>query len=342
MRWIIFTLALLLNVTYLQSESFEDDFDILLEDEMMSNLEGEIEEMLEESQENILAEKVIKQPIVQKKEAFPKLETKSSPIKFKNPIKEVEVKEKASQPISMPVEIIRNEKIPTSPLASSEILPASVEKTMHTIEINLRQVFAGSPIIYSILFILSVSSVCIWLYSMLTVRAVEFLPNYLVKEIRAKLVSNQFDEALDLCVKEKHFFCKMLASGILMRKHGLNTMIDTMKAEGKRSTIPFWQRIGLLNEIAIIAPMLGLLGTVMGMFYAFYDLNRSMQSISLLFDGLGISVGTTVAGLVVAILAMILHSLAKYKLIKTLASIENEAQNFAALIDARPPNYLGN
>lgn len=342
MRWIIFTLALLLNVTYLQSESFEDDFDILLEDEMMSNLEGEIEEMLEESQENILAEKVTKKSIVEKKEAFPKLEVKSSPIKFKNPIKEVEVKEKTSQPVSMPVEIVRNEKIPVSPLASAEILPASVEKTMHTIEINLRQVFAGSPIIYSILFILSVSSVCIWLYSMLTVRAVEFLPKYLVKEMRAKLVSNQFDEALDLCVKEKHFFCKMLASGILMRKHGLNTMIDTMKAEGKRSTIPFWQRIGLLNEIAIIAPMLGLLGTVMGMFYAFYDLNRSMQSISLLFDGLGISVGTTVAGLVVAILAMILHSVAKYKLIKTLASIENEAQNFAALIDARPPNYLGN
>ena len=50
--------------------------------------------------------------------------------------------------------------------------------------------------------------------------------------------------------------------------------------------------------------MIGLLGTVLGMFYAFYDLNRSMESISALFDGLGVSVGTTVGGLIVAILAL--------------------------------------
>ncbi len=81
--------------------------------------------------------------------------------------------------------------------------------------------------------------------------------------------------------------------------------------------------------------MLGLLGTVLGMFYAFYDINRSIESISTLFDGLGVSVGTTVAGLSVAILALILHSTAKYRLVRTLAHIENEAQSLATLIDDR-------
>ena len=64
-------------------------------------------------------------------------------------------------------------------------------------------------------------------------------------------------------------------------------MIEAMKSEGKRASVHFWQRIGLLNDIAIIAPMIGLLGTVLGMFYAFYDINRSIESISTLFDGLG-------------------------------------------------------
>ncbi len=84
--------------------------------------------------------------------------------------------------------------------------------------------------------------------------------------------------------------------------------------------------------------MLGLLGTVLGMFYAFYDLNRSMESVSLLFDGLGISVGTTVAGLIVAIVAMVLYAISKYRLVRILASVETEAQTFASLIDARGPN----
>jgi biopolymer transport protein ExbB len=118
-------------------------------------------------------------------------------------------------------------------------------------------------------------------------------------------------------------------------------MIEAMRAEGKRATISFWQRIGILNDIAIIAPMIGLLGTVLGMFYAFYDINRSIESISTLFDGLGVSVGTTVAGLVVAILALILHSTAKYQLIRALATVENEAQSIATQIDDRTSIYKG-
>ena len=110
-------------------------------------------------------------------------------------------------------------------------------------------------------------------------------------------------------------------------------MIESMKAEGKRSSMTYWQKIGLLSDIAIIAPMLGLLGTVLGMFYAFYDVNRSMESITSLFDGLGVSVGTTVAGLIVAILALILHSTAKYRLIRTLSHVESEAHGITSLID---------
>jgi biopolymer transport protein ExbB len=206
--------------------------------------------------------------------------------------------------------------------------------------INVKEVFTASPTIYGVLVLLSICSISIWFYSMMTIRSIELLPPQLIKDLRSKLINNQFEEALDLCVQHSHFFCKMLASGILMRKHGMGIMLDTMKAEGKRSTTPFWQRINLLNEIALIAPMIGLLGTVLGMFYAFYDINRSLESVSVLFDGLGISVGTTVAGLVVAIIAMILHSTAKYRLVRTLTSVENEAQTFAALIDVRAPSYL--
>src|SRR5208283_4095219 len=108
---------------------------------------------------------------------------------------------------------------------------------------------------------------------------------------------------------------------------------ESMRAEAKRSTVGFWQKIGLLSDIAVIAPMLGLLGTVLGMFYAFYDVNRSIESISTLFDGLGISVGTTVAGLIVAILALILQSTAKYRLVRSLSRVETDAHHVASLID---------
>jgi len=109
-------------------------------------------------------------------------------------------------------------------------------------------------------------------------------------------------------------------------------ILDAMKAAGKRGSAPFWQKIALLNDIAVLAPMLGLLGTVTGMFYAFYDLNRSMESLSTLFDGLGISVGSTVAGLIVAILAMLFYTFLKFRLIRSMTSVENEAMQLAGTL----------
>jgi len=200
------------------------------------------------------------------------------------------------------------------------------------LQINLAQVFAGSPIIYSILLCMSVVAFFVCLYNIVTLRGTS--ENF-IRKIRQKLMSSQYDDALALCLKNDQLFGRVLAAAISNRKHGLSQMLETMKAEGKRATVGFWQRIALLNDIAIIAPMLGLLGTVLGMFYAFYDLNRSRESVSTLFDGLGISVGTTVAGLVVAILAMMLHSYAKFRLVRALSYVEDEAQSLAAMMDPR-------
>lgn len=197
--------------------------------------------------------------------------------------------------------------------------------TPDAISIDLMQAFRGSPTIYSILFCLSVCALGIFLYTLGSIQLSTHLAPSLVRQIQHQLMNNQFQEALNLCRTRKTLFPQMLQIAIQSRAHGLPTIVESMKLEGKRSTVFFWQKIGLLNDIAIIAPMLGLLGTVLGMFYAFYDVNRSIESISTLFDGLGISVGTTVAGIIVAIVALILHSIAKYRLVRALAKVENEA-----------------
>ena len=216
-----------------------------------------------------------------------------------------------------------------------------LEPINKAISVDLRLAFTGSPIIYSLLLGMSVIALSIWLYSVFALRSSAKIPLSLMRNVKNKLNSNCFDEALSLCQENNNLFCKMVLSGIQSRRHGLPVMIEAMKAEGKRTSIDFWQKIGLLNDIAVIAPMIGLLGTVLGMFYAFYDVNRSIESVSVLFDGLGISVGTTVAGLIVAILALILHSTAKYRLIRALTLVENEAQNVATLIDDRTSIYKG-
>lgn len=198
--------------------------------------------------------------------------------------------------------------------------------------IDLGQVFAGSPTIYSVLFILSIVSVGIWSYALLSLRSSELFPKEEYEELKNQLHARSYETALDTCKNNSGLLFGMVATAIKNRHQGSAAMLEMMKSEGRRLSIAYWQKINLLNEIAIIAPMLGLLGTVLGMFYAFYDLNRSAESISALFDGLGISVGTTVGGLVVAILALLFHAMTKYRLMKQLTLVEAEAEAVAQTI----------
>lgn len=198
--------------------------------------------------------------------------------------------------------------------------------------IDIKHAFYGSPIIYSILACMSLFSFSIWAYSMFCLRKEMKAPASLLTEVKNKLIVNHYDDALRLLESKPYVVNKMLSSLIEMRKFGMTTMLEGMRTEGKRATVNYWQKLGLLSDIAIMAPMFGLLGTVLGMFYAFYDINRSIESITTLFDGLGISVGTTVAGLIVALFAMMFHSLAKFRLIKALAQVENEAARFVPII----------
>lgn len=199
--------------------------------------------------------------------------------------------------------------------------------------IDLIEVFKASPLIYSILLGLSLFAFMIWCYSLLTLKLSTLVPPDFAFALKKDLLARKYEQAEASCQKASHFFGAILASGISCRKHGHLVVMETMQSEGKRCGIALWQRLSLLNDVAIIAPMLGLLGTVLGLFYAFYDMNRSAETLVSIFDGLGIAVGTTVAGLIVAIFAMIFYATLKFRVVKLLNQLENEALAFGNMIE---------
>jgi biopolymer transport protein ExbB len=203
--------------------------------------------------------------------------------------------------------------------------------------LDLVKVFQAAPIIYSLLLALSGLSFSIWLYSLFTLRLKEMIPQTFINKVRQDLAEKRYEAALETCQSERNFCASIIASGISSRNHGPQVMMEAMNAEGRRNGNSLWQRISLLSEVATIAPMLGLLGTVLGLFFAFYDSNRTAESITTIFDGLGIAVGTTVAGLIVAILAMILYTSLKFRIVNLLNAVENEALSLVNMIEVDSP-----
>jgi biopolymer transport protein ExbB len=200
--------------------------------------------------------------------------------------------------------------------------------------LDLVLVFKSCPWIYTLLILMSIIAMSIWLYSMITLRSSQALPKSILDQLHSLFKEKKYDAALELCQKQDNYTASILAAGISARKHGPHIIMETMSSEGKRVGLSLWQRISLLNEIAVLAPMVGLLGTVIGLFFAFYDSNRNVESMTSLFDGLGIAIGTTVVGLIVSIVAMILYTTLKFRIVNLLNTLETETLSFATELEA--------
>lgn len=218
------------------------------------------------------------------------------------------------------------------------LLAASTGEVSQEAYFDILKVFQSCPIIYSILLALSIAALSIWLYSLITLRLKEMMPSAFMDSLRELFASRRYDEALNVCRQDPNFASQIISAGIVARKHGPQMMMEAMQAEGRRFGNRLWQRVALLNEIAVVAPMLGLLGTVLGLFLAFYDSSHSVDSIATIFDGFGIAVGTTVVGLIVSILAMIFYTTLKFRVVNLLSMVENESLALVTLVDSHSEN----
>lgn len=171
---------------------------------------------------------------------------------------------------------------------------------------------AGGPIMYPILlcsfFALAIIiEKCIYFFSIRT------NPTKLKHEIFELIKNNKIKDAIFVCDREKSPVAKIIKAGIV--KFGANREeIKESIDETSLFEIPKLEsRLGALSTIAHITPLLGLLGTVTGMTASFHTIQVRAASLNPvtpgdLAGGIGEALLTTVAGLIVAIPALVAYN----------------------------------
>lgn len=104
-------------------------------------------------------------------------------------------------------------------------------------------------------------------------------------------------------------------------------------AEGARIASALYSAVDWLADIAAIAPLVGLLGTVLGMFQAFggiaADVTAGAKPI-VLAQGVSQAIVTTIFGLTVAIPALVAHAIFRRRAAKRIAELEEKADEISA------------
>jgi biopolymer transport protein ExbB len=169
---------------------------------------------------------------------------------------------------------------------------------------------AGGGVMVVIGF-LSVLAVAIIIYDFMMLNVNKLAPRSLYDDVMHKLESKDFGAAQILCRRENNTIISKIVLAGLERKNPLDdTAREGMESTARVELTNLWQNINYLSDIVAVAPLLGLLGTVLGMIQAFHAVPLQSASIktTLLAAGISKAMITTASGLVVAIPALIAYS----------------------------------
>lgn len=136
---------------------------------------------------------------------------------------------------------------------------------------------------------------------------------------------------------------EVFAAGLANMKHGRSVMKDAMEEAGNKVTHEMERFLSVLGTIATISPLLGLLGTVLGMIEVFTQIMISgTGNAGLLAGGISKALITTAAGLSVAIPAMVFHRHFERKIDGIVVEMEQQSTRLVdALFSDKTPRAGG-
>ncbi len=156
----------------------------------------------------------------------------------------------------------------------------------------------------------------------------------LLEKIKGYLTEGKIDQAKDTCARSDSPSARMLEKGINRLGKPLESISASIESTAKLEILRLEQRLSFLATAAGAAPMIGFLGTVIGMIIVFIDLqNAAALELKIIAPGIMTAMVTTVAGLVVGIIAFMGYNYLVARIGKIVYQMENAALEFMDLLN---------
>jgi biopolymer transport protein ExbB len=186
-----------------------------------------------------------------------------------------------------------------------------------------------------VLAVLSIIAVYIFVERWLTLRKANQEEKYFMDEIKENIHKSRLKEALALCKRQDTPSARMIEKGINRLGKPLHDIHAAIENVGNLEVSRLEKNLNGMATIAGAAPMLGFLGTVMGMVTAFYDMSKAGNNIDiqLLSSGIYQAMITTVGGLIVGIAAYVAYNFLVGKIDRIIFKLEARTTEFLDLLN---------
>ena len=208
------------------------------------------------------------------------------------------------------------------------------EKTLSIMELITDGGMAGQ-IIIGVLFILLFVAVYLYFERLFEIKAATDYDDNFMSQIRDNISSGNMKAAKVLCSQKNTPVARLTEKGISRIGSPLEDINTAIENAGKLEVYKLEKNVSILATISGAAPMIGFLGTVIGMVLAFHTLATSsgQAEMGTLAEGIYTSMTTTVAGLIVGIIAYIGYNHLVVKTDKVVHQMEATAVEFLDLLN---------
>lgn len=185
------------------------------------------------------------------------------------------------------------------------------------------------------LALLALLSIYIFVERFLVIRAASRYDDSFMKRIRDYIHEGEIESALNLCKSNNTPYGRLIAKGISRIGRPMNDVLVAIENTGNLEVANLSKGLPWLATTAAGAPMLGFLGTVVGMVQAFYSIANAGNTaqINSFAGGIYTALSTTVAGLIVGIVAMFAYNFLVARINKVMNHMEARTMEFMDLLN---------
>ncbi len=208
--------------------------------------------------------------------------------------------------------------------AAGEGAPANPHANMNLVTIIFRSGWFG-VMIWLMLISCSIISVALTVDSFLTIREKKIAPPNLVETVRSSMEQGDVMKALKHCEDNPGPLAHVLSAGFSNVKEGFEVVQDAVSVAADLEGEKLLQRVTYLSVISNTTPMLGLIGTVQGMIFAFFTLGTQQAGAAqqaMLALNISHGLWATAVGLATAVPATIFFYFFKNKATRIILGME--------------------
>jgi biopolymer transport protein ExbB len=187
----------------------------------------------------------------------------------------------------------------------------------------------------------SVLAIAIIIERFWTLNPSRIAPRNMLPEVWSKIKQNQLDAAELRELRNSSALGQILASGLVNAKSGRTIMVESIEQAAGHVIHDMSRYLNLLGTIAQITPLLGLLGTVLGMIRVFTEIMaQGTGNANVLAGGISEALITTAAGLTVAIPTLLFYRFFQRRIDTLVVELERESIKLVdALHSSRTVDY---